>query len=117
MCRKLAMFGIFASASYDYLMVEHHALDPGTAIFFFHRELPGRANWGQTSGYGEGMLRAARDAGFSIVAFSDDPEKSTRVQADLCIAIDNRDDAGGDLYMTCVLMVFEMALARISKGL
>ena len=24
MCRKLAMFGIFASASYDYLMVEHH---------------------------------------------------------------------------------------------
>lgn len=117
MCRKLAMFGIFASASYDYLMVEHHALDPGTAIFFFHRELPGRANWGQTSGYGEGMLRAARDAGFSIVAFSDDPEKSTRVQADLCIAIDSRDDAGGDLYMMRVLMVFEMALARISKGL
>lgn len=117
MCRKLAMFGIFASASYDYLMVEHHALDPGAAIFFFHREPPGRAGWGQPSGYGEGMMRAAREAGFSIVAFSDDREKSLQAHADLDVSIEESDEAGEDLYLTRVLMVFEMALARMSRGL
>lgn len=117
MCRKLAMFGIFASASYDYLMVEHHALEPGAAIFFFHRELPGRAEWGQRQGYGEGMLRAARAAGFSIAAFSDDPDKGAQEGADLLIEIEENDEAGVDLYLTRVLMVFEMALARMSGGL
>lgn len=116
MCRKLAMFGVFASASYDYLMVEQHALDPGAAIFFFHRELPGRADWGQSAGYGEGMLRAAREAGFSIVAFSDDRDKTVQGCAELLIPIEENDDSGADLYMTRVLMVFEMALARMSRG-
>lgn len=63
------------------------------------------------------MLRAARAAGFSIVAFSDDPDKGAQEGADLLLEIEENDEAGVDLYLTRVLMVFEMALARMSGGL
>lgn len=117
MCRKLAMFGIFASASYDYLMLERQGLEPGAAFFFFHRELPGKRELGQQEGYGEGMLRASRDAGFSIVVFSDAADKPIRDDVDLFIPVEENDGSGADLYMTRVLMVFEMALAGLSRRL
>ncbi len=114
MCRKLALFGVFAIASYDYLMVKGSGLPCGAAMFFFHEELPGRREAGQPEGYGEGMLRAAREAGFKIAVFSNSEERSVEVDTDYLFAIPRDASLGIDLYVPKVLMVFEMALARMS---
>lgn len=115
MSRKLAMFEIFAPPSYDYAMTARGDLPLGVAFFCFHRELPRHAQWGQQEGYGRGMLKAAREAGFFVVAFSDDPSHGkTQDDTDLMLRISPNDGIDVDLYATRVIMLFEAALARFS---
>jgi len=111
MSRKLAMFDIFAPASYDYALARQESLPCGTAFFCFHKELPGRSPLGQQEGYGDGMLRSARDAGFSLVVFSDDVERERPAKADLLVRISGNEDDREDLYVSKVLIVFERALS------
>lgn len=115
MSRKLAMFDIFAPPSYDYAMTSAGALPPGVAFFCFHRELPIHARWGQQEGYGEGMLLAAQQAGFHIVALSDDPDRGHLPgDPDLLLQISPNDGVDVDLYATRVIMLFEAALGHLS---
>lgn len=113
--RKLAMFGIFASPSYDYLMLNDRPEMCGAAVFFFHRELPERREMGQQPGYGEGMLRAARAAGYAVAVFTDDDDKEGQDAADLLVRMATNAEAGVDLYLARVLMMFEMVLVRLSE--
>lgn len=116
MSRKLAMFDIFAPASYDYAMTTPGRLPVGVAFFCFHRELPGRRHLGQQEGYGEGMLRAARDAGFYVVLFSDSREADVAPgMVDLAVHIAPNDGIAADLYAARVIIVFEAALARYAQ--
>ena len=110
MSRKLAMFDILAPASYDYDLARRETLPCGIAFFCTHQELPGRLVMGQQEGYGEGMMHAARSAGFSIVAFSDD-ERRRWEPDDTVISIAPSPDGREDRYMPKVLMTFEQALA------
>lgn len=122
MSRKLAMFDIFAPTSYDYAMTVPRDLPCGVAFFCFHRELPGKDHLGQREGYGEGMLAAARRAGFYTVAFSDAVRQPAGREVDLLFKIAPNDDSGADLYATRVIILFEQALSlyakmrRVSRG-
>lgn len=113
LCRKLAMFGIFASASYDYLMLNDHGMEPGIVCFFFHKELPEHAGFGQQEGYGEGMFAAAREAGYQTVVFSDD-SREIQEKADHLIRLCPSVSDGCDLFISRVLMVAEMAFEYLS---
>lgn len=115
MSRKLAMFDIFAAPSYDYAMTSAGVLPPGVAFFCFHRELPKHTQLGQQEGYGEGMLLAARNTGFYIVALSDDPDKRLPSGGpDLLLTISPNEGMDVDLYAPRVIMLFEAALSRLS---
>lgn len=124
MSRKLAMFDIFATPSYDYAMIRPMSrqgdLDKsgmehsGFALFFFHRELPSQRGLGQQPGFGEGMFAAVSEAGFRIIVISDD-DRELQNQADLLIRIAPNGEADVDLYAVKTLMLFEMSLAHISK--
>lgn len=124
MSRKLAMFDIFATPSYDYAMVRaargNGAAGPqgtgpgGFALFFFHRELPAQRGLGQQPGFGEGMFAAAEAAGFQVIVFSDD-ERALQDRADLLVRISPNGEADVDLYAVKALMLFEMALTRVSE--
>lgn len=116
MSRKLAMFDIFAPASYDYAMTAQGALPVGVAFFCFHNELPGRRHLGQQEGYGEGMLRAAHDSGFYVVAFTDSEEIGfASGMVDLTVHITPNDGIAADLYAARVIIVFETALAQYAQ--
>ena len=119
MSRKLAMFDIFATPSYDYAMVRAAAGPQGAgpggfALFFFLRELPAQRGLGQQPGFGEGMFAAAEAAGFQVIVFSDD-ERALQDRADLLVRIAPNGEADVDLYAVKALMLFEMALTRVSE--
>ena len=119
MSRKLAMFDIFATPSYDYAMVRAAAGPQGAgpggfALLFFHRELPAQRGLGQQPGFGEGMFAAAEAAGFQVIVFSDD-ERALQDRADLLVRIAPNGEADVDLYAVKALMLFEMALTRVSE--
>lgn len=114
MSRKLAMFDIFAPASYDYAITFRRSLEPGAAIFCFHREAPRYAHLGQQEGYGEGMLHAAKKAGFFIIALTDEEAGEPHPDIDLELAIAPNEGAGGDFFATRVIVLFENALERFA---
>lgn len=115
MSRKLAMFDLFATMSTDYAMARREVLECGTAFFILHRELPCRSAHEQDAGYGMGMLRSARDAGFDIVAFSDDSNRRAAQEADLLVRISPNEDEDIDLFVPKTLMVFEQALTQYAR--
>lgn len=115
MSRKLAIFDIFATPSYDYLMVRPDGEANGAALFFLHRGTPGFTNDGQRPGYGQGMMSAARAAGFQVIVFSDEKRTDGIEECDLFVRICENGDLAVDLYMTRVLMLFEMVLVRLSE--
>lgn len=117
MSRKLALFDIFAPASYDYAFARQVAFPVGFAIFCFHKELPGYRLLGQQTGYGETMMASAQEAGFTIVVITDDASLTTTAQADLVIPITSPELAAEDMYMPKVLMLFEQALEQLSYRL
>ena len=62
-----------------------------------------------------GMLRSARDAGFDIVAFSDDSNRRAAQEADLLVRISPNEDEDIDLFVPKTLMVFEQALTQYAR--
>lgn len=113
--RKLAMFDIFCPASYDYAMASASSQPSGVAFFCFHRELPGKERLGQQEGFAQGMLRSAQEAGFRIVAFTDNDERLACGKDGLTFRISDNDGTGADLYVAKVLMLFEAALSRYAQ--
>ncbi len=111
--RKLALFDIFAPASYDYAMVTESRMACGAAFFFFHHLHSGEE--AVSSGIGEGMVETVRAHGFRTVVFADGDETNVSSYADVLVRI--ADDAGADLdlFATKVIMVFERALAGLSR--
>lgn len=114
MSRKLALFDIFAPASYDYMFARQVDLDVGLAIFCFHKELPQKSLLGQQMGYGDGMLETARDAGFTIVAISDEEPVPHEKDIEILIPIAESAADTEDLYIPKVLIFFEQVLAELS---
>ena len=115
MSRKLAMFDILSPDSYDYAMTAKGTRSFGFAIFCFHREAGEGGHLGQQSGYGQGMLAEAKHVGYEIVVISDDADLCRDAGADLAILIAKNSEAAIDLYMTRVLMLFELALSKLSR--
>lgn len=111
--RKLAMFDIFAPASYDYAMVDEAQLDFGAAFFFFHHN-PARG-FG-TSGTGESMIRTIRDRGYRTVVFTDADDVRLRGDSDVWVRIVENADPNMDLFATRTIMVFEEALSAFAKS-
>ena len=110
--RKLAMFDIFAPASYDYAMVNESRLERGAAFFFSHR-LPQR-NIG-LSGTGEAMIETARDLGYRVVAFCDTDDSLLARRADFLVRITDNSDPNLDLFATKTIMMVEQALAQYAS--
>lgn len=111
--RKLALFDIFAPASYDYAMVDESHLDAGAAFFFFHRN-PSRG-FG-LSGTGEMMIDAVHERGFRTIMFTDSDEPRFAQASDLLIRITDNADPGVDLFATKTIMVFEEALSLFAES-
>lgn len=123
MSRKLSMFEVFATPSYDYEMaIRSSAQDASSAqggykrfvIFFFHKEPLSRKGSGQQEGFGENMFHAAKRSGFNIIVFSDD-SRPLQDEADYVIQIAPNEGLNIDLFLPRVLIVFERALSQFSK--
>lgn len=112
--RKLAMFEIYAPASYDYAMARQELAPCGSAFFFYHRELPRRSNHSQIEGYGVGMMEQAQKSGFSVVVFADYDHGPWGQHADLFIRIADNESDAEDFYIPRVITVFERALSAYS---
>lgn len=115
--RKLSMFELFCPASYDYLMIDIHRLDPGVLYFFFQKP----SDDDQASRAAEETHRHyteyARKNGYRIVTFTDVPEYAPKLETDTVIAISPNTEPFCDLFSAKVLMVFERALSVYSKRL
>lgn len=111
--RKLAMFDIFAPASYDYAMVDETQLPFGAAFFFFHHN-PKRG-FG-TSGTGESMIQTVREHGYRTVVFTDSDDTHAYRDVDVLIRIVENADPNIDLFATRTIMVFEGALYLYAKS-
>lgn len=111
--RKLALFDIFAPASYDYAMVHESAAAPGAAFFFIHQG--GRDKGLGYSGVGEGMLKTARDLGYDTVIFTDCDDAGLAGYANVLVRIADNADPEIDLFATKVIMVIERALSELSR--
>lgn len=111
--RKLAMFDIFAPASYDYAMVTESRMDRGAAFFFFHHLQKGEE--AVSSGIGGCMVETVRAYGYRTVVFADGDKTSVSSYADVLVPI--ADDVGSDLdlFATKVIMVVEHMLADLSR--
>lgn len=110
--RKLALFDIFAPASYDYAMVHQSTAKPGAAFFFIHQDAS-QGEFGY-SGVGEGMLSAVRDLGYHIVVFTDNDDAGLASYADVLVRIAENADPELDLFAAKVIMVIERSLSELS---
>lgn len=110
--RKLALFDLFAPASYDYAMVHQSSATPGAAFFFVHQGADPKG-LGQ-SGVGEGMIVVARELGYHVVVFTDGDEVGMVNHADVVVRITKNANPEIDLYATKVIMVIERSLAELS---
>lgn len=111
--RKLAMFDIFAPASYDYAMVDETQLDFGAAFFFFHHN-PTKG-FG-TSGTGDSMIQTVREHGYRTVVFTDSDDVHAYGGVDVLIRIVGNANPNVDLFATRTIMVFEEALHLFAKN-
>lgn len=61
------------------------------------------------------MLAAACNAGYEIVAISDDASRLDESHADVPILVSENVDAAYDLFISRVLMLFELSLSQMAR--
>lgn len=110
--RKLAMFDIFAPASYDYSLYEHVHLDPGFVFMFPRKSAPVdptadlRPIW-------KTQADKLHSMGYTVVTLSDDAELQNQIDSGYAVTIRSSHVHGtdADLFIPNVLMLFEDTLS------
>lgn len=105
--RKLAMFDIFAPASYDYVMVPKRQLDIGIAFFFVENE--------EKLSVRSEMLNLLKKEGYYIVVIANEEMKSFKQTIDMMICLKETKYKGANFYHAKALIFIELLLSEYAK--
>lgn len=104
--RKLQMFDIFATDTYDYGMVLQSRQKKGFALFFSQTDM--------VSNYSE-LMRLAQKSGYYILVFAVDPMNPLIRYADYHVIFKSNTYKTADFFHAQLIVLLEMVLSEYSR--